>query len=356
MCFDRSTTISVKTLAAAIQLVLLGVPAAFAQDADQSAQIKERVTPQYPRSQARKGQEGWVQLSYVIDEQGQVIDPFIIDSSGIEGFEKSALNAVSKWQFAPAMQNGKPVQQCENKLQLDFKLDNAPKGGTRKFVKLMRRFNDYLTANKLEQAQATLDELEDIPRWNYYEAAFFDLAKSNYARATGQPEEQLNYLSNALISKGEYLPKKIYAAGLQERFILEIQQNKLMDALDTFDVMQNSESELNSEVVNSVQQAAQKIHDFIDSDNPIAVSATIGQRGYWRHTLSRKAFSFVDINGKIDDMDIRCDKHRNKFDVKRDKMWNIPLQWGECNVFVRGEQGARFKLVELTGEQQTTTL
>ena len=34
----------------------------------------ERVDPKYPSSAARKGREGWVRLSYVIDEEGRVKD------------------------------------------------------------------------------------------------------------------------------------------------------------------------------------------------------------------------------------------------------------------------------------------
>lgn len=95
MHFHQLKVIFAKTLVVMVQLGLFAIPTSFAQETEQSAQANQRVAPRYPINQARNGQEGWVQLSFVIDEQGNVIDPFVVDSSGIKGFEKAALNAAT---------------------------------------------------------------------------------------------------------------------------------------------------------------------------------------------------------------------------------------------------------------------
>ena len=92
-----------------------------------------RIEPRYPAALARAGREGWVQLSFVIAKDGSVIDPIIADSSGSRGFERAALSVVKKWQYSPAMVDGEAIEQCQNKVQLDFKLDTSAQRVRRKF-------------------------------------------------------------------------------------------------------------------------------------------------------------------------------------------------------------------------------
>ncbi|NCT48373.1 MAG: TonB family protein, partial [Paraglaciecola sp.] len=54
----------------------------------------ERTPPKYPVDAARKSQEGWTRLSFVIDKEGNVVDPIIQDSSGVKSIDKEALKAI----------------------------------------------------------------------------------------------------------------------------------------------------------------------------------------------------------------------------------------------------------------------
>jgi TonB family protein len=87
----------------------------------------ERQPPKFPVDAARNGNEGWVKLSFVVDENGAVVDPIIEDSSGIRDFEKASMRAIKKWQYSPAMRDGKNIEQCRNSVQLDFALDRGVK-------------------------------------------------------------------------------------------------------------------------------------------------------------------------------------------------------------------------------------
>ena len=60
------------------------------------AKTLTRVDPKYPVSAARKGHEGWVKMSYVIDEQGNVQDPIVEDHGGNKAFKQKALTALKK--------------------------------------------------------------------------------------------------------------------------------------------------------------------------------------------------------------------------------------------------------------------
>lgn len=66
------------------------------------------VSPRYPEAMRRTGMSGVVQVSCLIDERGQVLDPKIERSSS-ESFESPALEALKQWKFKPAKHDGEPV-------------------------------------------------------------------------------------------------------------------------------------------------------------------------------------------------------------------------------------------------------
>lgn len=61
----------------------------------------ERVSPKYPFSAADKGQFGYVNIRYVVDEQGAVIAVDTLDSFPENVFEKEAMAAVKQWRYQP---------------------------------------------------------------------------------------------------------------------------------------------------------------------------------------------------------------------------------------------------------------
>ena len=63
----------------------------------------------YPEEARRRGVEGLVELSYVIDENGAVQD-VTVQKSGGEMFDDNATRAVQEWRYQPATKNGVPVR------------------------------------------------------------------------------------------------------------------------------------------------------------------------------------------------------------------------------------------------------
>jgi periplasmic protein TonB len=82
-----------------------------------------RIEPKYPVQAARDGKEGWVKLSFTINEIGGVDDIEVIDADPKRVFDREAKRALSKWKYKPKIQDGKAEKQFNMKVQLDFKLD-----------------------------------------------------------------------------------------------------------------------------------------------------------------------------------------------------------------------------------------
>lgn len=74
-----------------------------------SPQQFQNQPPIYPRIARERGYTGSVKIKVKIDTQGQVLEAWIISSSGKSILDKAALKAVRRWQFEPATRFGMAV-------------------------------------------------------------------------------------------------------------------------------------------------------------------------------------------------------------------------------------------------------
>ncbi|MFO7798209.1 MAG: TonB family protein, partial [Rhodohalobacter sp.] len=77
---------------------------------------------QYPEMARRAGIEGRVYVQFIVDENGDVVDPQIIRGIG-GGADEEALRVVSQAKFKPGMQRGQPVR-VQYSLPIFFRLAN----------------------------------------------------------------------------------------------------------------------------------------------------------------------------------------------------------------------------------------
>jgi TonB family protein len=75
----------------------------------------------YPTEALRRNVEGWVDVSFVVTEEGRVTTVKVLDSSAASLFGAAATKAVLRTRYKPAMQGGKPVA-VSTKLRIAFRL------------------------------------------------------------------------------------------------------------------------------------------------------------------------------------------------------------------------------------------
>ena len=307
----------------------------------------ERVPAKFPTKAARNGNEGWVQLSFVVDENGAVVDPVIEDSSGIRGFEKASLRAIRQWQYSPAIRNGEKIEQCRNSVQMDFILDRGSKGGRRQFVKEYNNADQALRADNIVLAEQLITQMGEGKIWNSYEDAWFWMLKSEIEKAQGHDSSQLSSLKRAVFSNksNEHVGDQYYLYLLHQKFILEIKTSLFSDALQTFaQIRQRPDSEKKVKVLEKYAIQARQI---LKSEDFIVIKGEIGNNGDWWHSLSRNRFIFSDIIGTLDTVELRCANKREKYTVAEETEWKIPKSWGRCKIMVVGDTQANFNLVEI---------
>jgi len=100
--------------------------AGFGRDGEATPIV--RIEPKYPIQAARDGKEGWVKLSFTINEIGGVEDVKVIEAQPKRIFDKEARRALRKWKYKPKVVDGKPQRQPGLTVQLDFKMDAAGGG------------------------------------------------------------------------------------------------------------------------------------------------------------------------------------------------------------------------------------
>ena len=101
----------------------LSGPGALVRDGDATPIV--RIEPKFPTKAARDGIEGWVQLSFEINELGGVENVQVIKAQPKRVFDREAKKALRKWKYKPKVVDGKPQRQTGLTVQLDFKLGGS---------------------------------------------------------------------------------------------------------------------------------------------------------------------------------------------------------------------------------------
>ncbi|WP_325895309.1 energy transducer TonB [Grimontia sp. NTOU-MAR1] len=89
---------------------------------NQAAMPLVRIQPSYPTKALRRGIEGYVVVSFTINEEGRPSGIKIIEASPKRIFDREAIRAIKKWKYTPLLIDGKAVSQPGQSQKLEFVL------------------------------------------------------------------------------------------------------------------------------------------------------------------------------------------------------------------------------------------
>ena len=89
---------------------------------NQQAMPLYRVEPRYPAKALKRGAEGFVVMSFTIDETGRPTDIQVTEAKPRRMFEREAMRALKKWKYQPKVIDGKAIAQVGQTVRLEFKL------------------------------------------------------------------------------------------------------------------------------------------------------------------------------------------------------------------------------------------
>jgi TonB family protein len=305
----------------------------------------ERSSPIYPMNAAKYGREGWAKLSFVIETDGSVSNVLVTETSGSQDFAKAAKSAILKWHYQPAFENGEPIQQCVNTVQMDFSMkDGAEKGVTRRFMRKYKKAISALKNKDFKQVEQLMLEFKKLKRMHLSESNYLNLLGANYAKAIKDKELELFHLTRVKFSNGMSYSDKEKLATLNDMLQLQISLNKIHPAIKTYKrIIKLEEAKPYLEQFENIMI---KLDQHIRSDKDVIIMADIKSNDYWHTELIRNEFSLTNIKGSLNKLDVRCANKRHIYTVKENNTWKLPTSWNQCSLFVYGEDNTTFDLVE----------
>ncbi|NMP31982.1 energy transducer TonB [Thalassotalea sp. M1531] len=103
----------------------IGIGNKFNVAPDGDARPIVRVNPKYPVPAARDGIEGWVSLSFDINEIGEVVNVKVTDAEPKRIFNKAATQALRRWKYRAKIVDGKPIVQHNLSVLLEFNMSQS---------------------------------------------------------------------------------------------------------------------------------------------------------------------------------------------------------------------------------------
>lgn len=300
--------------------------------------------PRYPEKRRRLGEEGWVQLTFMVSPEGTPYDIAVVYSSGDPSFEAAAIDAVETWAFEPARLADVPIDAGMNYMIRFALSDNA--GASTAFVKTFRKLMRSIEAGDRAAADSELADLQGRER-NLYEEASLNLAVYDYLARWGTAEQQYPPLRRATATDdGQgFLPDDLLTPLLKRRLALELKLNRFADARDTGSLV--LEREQDPDVRASIDSALARVDALAASDQPIPVTGRIDDSSHYFHRLLRRRFQFEHVDGDIAELRLHCDRDYVGFRFDPELAYTLADSLGQCGLRVIGTPGTTFTLVEL---------
>lgn len=309
------------------------------------AEPVDRRAPQYPGEALQLGLEGWVQLSYVVEADGSVSGVLVEDSSD-RVFEEPSRRALSRFRYRPATLNGVPVASGRLPFRMRYALDPAPRGVSGWFHSRANRFQRLLDGGDLTGAAGVLQDIESRRRRSLSEDAWLSWLRAAYHRAANDADARHFHLLRAV---GPYddnlLNRDVYPVALGMLYASHVERGELPSALRVWTRMHEAGGE--------PARLAELLRDHADSlqqllvDMPVLRSSGRLNGDYaWSRELTRRSFELDVEQGHIEALSLRCERRIETLAYSADAAWTVPEAWGDCRLFVTGESGTSFTVLE----------
>jgi hypothetical protein len=317
------------------------------------AMLVNDVRPEYPFIGRQADNEAVVVISYVIQDDGMVVDPVIEYSSGSELFKSKALKALQERKYRSATYGGEPVIQSVEDEKFVFQRpalhpNNITSSASFYKFGLVKKYNEIMKLidhGKIEKAEKSISDITKQRRKRLRDDQLYWLLKTNFYIATKNEKELLGSLENVAVLGREYIGAETYLSVLQDMYTLRVKSGRFRAALDTYNLIADTKD--STQILSDIEESKGKVEELIESEKPVSIHAGIENKEFWRHRLMRNRFAISDIDGNLDKIDIRCKYHRQVVTINESNVYDIYNSVNACTIYVYGKTGSRFTLHEL---------
>jgi TonB family protein len=169
------------------------------------AELLKRVPPRYPAKAVEHGEEGWVDLRFTVTPEGTTSDVRVVGAYPRGVFERSAINAVGKWIYAPRKENAAPVPQSNNRIVLSFALSDRH-AIRPEFAPAFDAATDAINNEKWDDAAKAVSDIAKSRALSLYESAVLEELRGRLHFAQGRFNAAADCFGRALAANSHLSP------------------------------------------------------------------------------------------------------------------------------------------------------
>lgn len=308
----------------------------------------DRPPASYPASQRAKQNAGMVELTFMVDKEGKIFEPYVTAATK-QPFEREAIEASLKYLFSSAKLNGEPVEGVQ-RLRTLFMIEQSKDAVPKKFARIHRYIEKSINSGEFDRnkLETRFESMASSGFLTPYAYAHLNLLKFRYAIAIEDRELQISAIRQMLLfegyagRKGKFVDDDLRLQIRRSLFILYVQTKQYAEAMDAyFDL-----KKIDPDAEKVFGQSVLEILELKNNEAPVSLKKTVGPRGYNSMQLFKNVFSFDKVEGKIDTLKLRCRNKYTELAFSLESEYQIPKSWGYCYLQVIGNEGSNYEILQ----------
>jgi len=303
----------------------------------------------YPKGQVSMLGEGWVRLGFTVTPTGDVQGIWLIDIVGAPIFAHAASGALAKSKYAPAVHGGRPVE-FHGEFDAQFMIEGKNRAGTHAVVgsnydkaKVYRDLGDHQRSVEILQESLKLT-------LNMYEYAITSygltvsyLGLKDYRRA-------LLHVRHAAVGDAEFADRGQRKSALALLAELEARDGNFRASLCAFESLKKKYPDFQPAA--RLEELLATARRELTAATPVETQVELVESGredlpaMWSHAVLRPALQFKAVQGRLKSFRLACPTAEIEGDFPVLHPVNVDRGVGECRLYVFGDPGAKFVLVE----------
>ena len=304
-----------------------------------STQIQE--TSSYSRL------EGWVYMTYMVNEKGRADHIQVIAHSNNDKFIPASVSFLENLRFKPATVNGQKTSYQQTYFMRHKKsfAENSNEGITTYFQKKYNQADNHVNRGELAQSERLLNDLVKTNTKNLTEQALAAWLLSKHFYKAKKWTQYRDHMLDAFYLRA-HLPKELAIKATQNLLDWQIFRKLYSDALVTIvELAVVAEGNVDT---SSIAQTMVELNEALEKP-VINTRSTISPDKLWQHKLQKQNLSITPVNGELSFVEVRCANGRFSQSGKGFNNLYLADELGHCVVFVGASKETNISIIE-TGQ------